>query len=490
MNQKSSKKLADAVQSLLSCNTELLSRIQAKESLLRFTEYTNPLYQAAGHHRLICDKLEAVERGEIDRLMIFMPPRHGKSELASRRFPAWYIGRNPSNQIITASYGADLATDFGREVRNIVSDGEYGRLFETRLREDSRAANRWNTDKGGSYVAVGIGGAVTGRGANVALIDDPFKDRQDADSEVIRERVWAWYQSTLYTRLMPGGAIILIQTRWHEDDLAGRLLELQEKGGDQWEILELPAEQDGEALWPDWYPIESLHRIKAAIGPREYSALYQQNPQPDEGTYFKREWFRWYNPNDPLKPMATYMAGDFAVTEGDGDYTEIGVCGVTPENDLYIAPNNGWWSGQTSADQWIDCLLDLVFEHEPYAFVSEKGVIRNAIEPYLDKRSQERSIFVNKEWLPHIGDKAANARAFQARCSSGKVYLPDNELGHRILGQLLAFPAGKYDDIVDVLGLTGRYLQMMVAGAYPKPKESVPVDRWGRRKQTETWKTL
>ncbi len=468
---------------------ELLQRRKAEQSLLAFTEYTNPYYVAADHHSLICDRLEAVERGELDRLMIFMPPRHGKSELASRRFPAWYIGRNPRNQIITASYGAELANDFGRDVRNIVGGYEYSRIFETRLRDDSRAANRWNTDDGGSYVAVGVGGGITGRGANIALIDDPFKDRKEADSETIRDSVWAWYQSTLYTRLMPGGAIVLIQTRWHEDDLAGRLLELQERGGDEWEILELPAEQNDEALWPEWYPLEALHRIKAAIGPREYSALYQQKPQPDEGTYFQRSWFKWYDPEDPPPHLAYYQAGDFAVTEGDGDYTEIGICGVDTDDNLYVAPHDAWVSGQTTTDVWIDALLDLAGELRPDVFISEKGVIKNAVEPFIEKRSHERRIYPYIEWLPHIGDKAANARAFQGRASMGKVYLPNNDLGHRILNQLLAFPAGKYDDIVDVLGLTGRYLQEMRTGAIPKPEPKPERDLWGRRKSTSNWKT-
>ena len=185
---------------------------KARRSLLSFTEFTNPAYERAQHHIQIAAKLEAVERGEIDRLMIFMPPRHGKSELASKRFPAWALGRNPRRQIIAASYNSDLANDFGRNVRNIVAEPEFGQVFPSvNLAADSQAANRMNTNHGGAYVAAGVGTAVTGRGANIALIDDPFKDRAEADSERRREMVWDWYRSTLYTRLMPGGAIVLIQ---------------------------------------------------------------------------------------------------------------------------------------------------------------------------------------------------------------------------------------------------------------------------------------
>ena len=230
---------------------------------------------SANHHRLIAEKLEAVERGEIDRLMIFMPPRHGKSELASKRFPAWCLGRNPKRQIIAASYNSDLASDFGRNVRNIVAEPEFGQVFRNvGLAPDSQAANRMNTNHGGTYVAAGVGTAVTGRGADIALIDDPFKDREEADSQRRRDVVWDWYRSTLFTRLMPGGAVVVILTRWHEDDLAGRLLEAE---GDQWTVLSMPAINNaGEALWPEWYDVDALARIKATIGQREWSALYQQ----------------------------------------------------------------------------------------------------------------------------------------------------------------------------------------------------------------------
>jgi hypothetical protein len=236
---------------------EKKARLTASEELIPFTEYTFQQYEAAEHHRLIAEKLEAVERGEIDRLMIFMPPRHGKSELASKRFPAWYLGRNPDRQIIAASYNSDLAGDFGRNVRNIVRERRFRNVFpEVELAADSQAANRWNTNKGGSYVAAGVGTAVTGRGAHLLLIDDPVKDREEADSETTREKVYSWYTSTAYTRLMPGGAVVVIQTRWHEDDLAGRLLEAEAKGGDKWDKLILPAVMsNGEALWPDRYPV-------------------------------------------------------------------------------------------------------------------------------------------------------------------------------------------------------------------------------------------
>ena len=256
-----------------------------------------PSYSAAAHHRRICEALEAVERGDCRRLMIFTAPRHGKSELVSRRFPAWYLGRNPGKQFISASYGADLASDFGRDVRNILGSGEFGALFPgVTLAPDSAAKNRWHTNKGGSYVAAGVGTAITGRGADVLNIDDPVKDRAEAESAVTRDSILAWYTSTAYTRLMPGGSIVLTMTRWHEEDLAGTLLEAAKGGGDQWEVICLPAFADAaddplgravnEPLWPEKYDAKALTAIRAAIGERDFGALYQQQPRPAGTSFF------------------------------------------------------------------------------------------------------------------------------------------------------------------------------------------------------------
>lgn len=434
---------------------ELLARRKARSGLLSFTEYTNPAYQAAPHHALIAEKLEAVERGEIKRLMITMPPRHGKSELASRRFPAWYMGRNAGKQIIAASYNSDLANDFGREVRNIVGSPEFQVLFEVDLAQDSKAANRWHTSAGGMYVAAGVGTAITGRGADVLLIDDPFKDRQEADSEITRQRVWDWYTSTAYTRLMPGGAVVVINTRWHDDDLSGRLLAEQEQEGDKWELLSLPAIADGAALWPEWYPIERLEQIKAVLPARDWNALYQQNPIPDDGDYFKSAWFGEYD--ELPENLRMYGASDYAVTDGDGDFTEHGIAGVDANNNLYIAD---WWRGQTTSDVWIDKKCDLIIKHAPHCWFGEAGPIRRAIEPFLMGRMQAREAYCRIEWLASINDKPTRARPIQAMASMGKVMLPKNApWKHELLSQLLRFPAGKYDDGVDVLSLFGRGLE-------------------------------
>lgn len=454
---------------------ELLDRKAARNGLLKFAEYTNPAYRAAPHHVLIAAKLEAVERGEIKRLMICMPPRHGKSELASRRFPSWFLGRSPQRQIIAASYNSDLANDFGREVRNIVDSEDYQRLFQTKLAEDSKAANRWHTDKGGMYVAAGVGTAITGRGADLLLIDDPFKDRKEADSELRREDVWNWYTSTAYTRLMPGGAIVVINTRWHDDDLSGRLIAEQANGGDQWEILSLPAIDNDGALWPEWYPIERLEQIRAVLPARDWNALYQQNPIPDDGDYFKSAWFGEYE-ELPSK-LNYYGASDYAVTDGDGDYTEHGVIGVDFSKNIYVAD---WWRGQTTSDVWIDKKCDLILAHKPLCWFGESGPIRRAVEPFMMSRMTQRNAFCRIEWLASMADKAARARSIQAMASMGKVFLPKNAPWKaELLSQMLRFPAGKFDDGVDVMSLFGRGLEFVNTPKANKAKRDYrPPQSW------------
>jgi predicted phage terminase large subunit-like protein len=463
---------------------ELLARRKARQSLIDFTTYTKPDFRVGEHHCEIAAALESVERGECDRLMIFAPPRHTKSELASRRFPAWYLGRHPDRQLICATYSGDFALDFGRDVRGIVQSEDYRKVFpDVTLAADSQAANRWHTNAGGVSVYVGVGGPITGRGAHVALIDDPFKNREEADSEIRRETVWKWYTSTLRTRLMPGGAIVLILTRWHEDDLAGRLLETQ---GAQWKVVSLPAIADEgtskeRALWPAWYPLPELKRIKADVGARDWSALYQQKPTPDEGTYFQREWLKSWTKR-PAQ-LHIYGTSDYAVTANGGDWTVHRVWGVDPSGDIYRL---GGWRGQTSSDVWIEKKLDLIQQHRPLAWFGESGVIQKAVEPMLTRRMRERQVFCRMEWLPSISDKPTRARGFQARAAMGKVYF---EPGAEI-DEFLHFPAGKHDDDVDTASLIGRALEMAHPAIAAKVEQKKPRDRYAiEDDDEESWKT-
>lgn len=459
---------------------------KAKQSLLAFTEYTNPAYASANHHRLIAEKLEAVERGDIDRLMIFMPPRHGKSELASVRFPAWYIGRNPSHQIICASYGHKLAAKFGRQVRNIISTAEYQRVFPgVMLSEDSQAKDMFNTPEGGAYLAVGVDGPVTGSGGHLVSIDDPVKSRKEAESETERDNAWDWYRGDLYTRLMPNARIVVTQTRWHEDDLSGRILENEgrvEEGG-QWTVLELPAISDqGEALWPEWYPVPVLERIRHAVGPRDFSALYQQKPQPDEGTFFKREWFKHWQ---QLPEVRYYGTSDYAVTDGGGDYTVLTIWGIDGNGDVYRVNQ---WKGQTASDEWIERELDLIAKYKPLCWFGEGGVIQKAIEPMLKRRMRERGVHCRLEWLPSVADKPTRARSFQAMAATGRIHFEPGA----DLSEFLVFPAGKHDDEVDTASLIGRAIDQAHPAIVRTQQDAKPRDRWEKafkgKEEGASWK--
>jgi predicted phage terminase large subunit-like protein len=454
---------------------------RSTQSLIQFIRKTLPKYQPAKHHYLIAEKLEQVEQGLIDRLIICLPPRHGKTEEASLKFPPFFIGRNPEKQIICCSYSDDMATDFGRQVRNTIASEEFANIFpHVSLAADSKSANRWNTNKKGSYVAAGVGGGITGKGAHILLIDDPIKDREEADSEVTREKVWNWYTGVAYTRLMPGGAVILIQTRWHDDDLAGRLIDQMEKGeGDQWEVINLPAiamendplqRQPGEALWPEWYDLEALNRIKNVLPSRDWNSLYQQNPIPDEGDYFKREWFQWYSRQDLPKELKMYGASDYAVTEAGGDYTEHGVFGVDEKDDLYIVD---WWYGQTSPEKWISELMRLTKRYSPLAWAEESGQIQKSVGPFIDKRQREEANYFYRKQYASSKDKPTRAQSFRGRAAQGKVFLPKNtDWADRLLHQLIRFPAGKHDDAVDVCSLLSRMLAELVKVPVKKKKQT------------------
>ena len=484
-----------------------MRRERARKSLIDFSRYTFPQYMPAGHHDMIAQKLEAVSRGEIKRLRIHMPPRHGKSELASIRFPAFFMGKHPKRNIIAASYNSDLASDFGRKVRNIVGGKEYKAVFDTTLAEDSSAANRWHTNEGGMYAAVGIGTATTGRGAHVLIVDDPFKDREEADSETHREKVWRWYTSTAYTRLESDitrnfeaiseddalwfellddinsgdavpfeGAIVGICTRWHEDDWAGRLEEAESHGGEAWDVLDLPAiKLDGKALWPAKYPIGRLEKIRATIGERDWSALYQQRPTPDEGDYFKREWFKYYD--ERPKHLRMYGASDYAVTAKGGDYTVHVVMGVDPDDNLYVVDI---WRSQAESHIWVDAFLDLVHQHKPLKWCEETGQIIKSLGPFIDRRMRERKVYCAREQMTSVADKPTRCRSFQARSAMGKVYLPHQAPWVAdFIGELLTFPAGKHDDQVDAAGMIGRMLDTMVGGKVPR-NIGRPESRWDR----------
>ena len=466
---------------------QLTAEDYAFSRLAAYACYQWPGYKLASHHRLIARHLEAVERGEIKRLMITMPPRHGKSMLASEFFPAWYMGRNPDHYVVTATYAQELADDFGRKVKNQIEDASFQAIFPgVGLADDSKSAKRFHiegaaggyehsTSQRGAFYAVGVGGPLTGRGAHLLLIDDPVKNREEAESEVIRRKTKDWYTSTAYTRLMPGGRIIIIQTRWHEDDLAGWLL--ADHAHEGWTVLNLPAiSDDGKALWPEQYDVPALEQIRRALPARDWSALYQQSPSPETGDYFKRDWIRTFNIFPMRSTLSIYGASDYAVTADGGDWTVHVSVGVDPEGRVYLLD---MWRGKTSSDQWVEAFCDLVAKWKPVGWAEETGQIKSGVGPFLQRRMMERRAYVARESFPTRGDKAIRAQSIRGRIAMQGLYVPAGAPWvNDLISEMMSFPVGVHDDQVDALGLIGQILDRMTSGKpqvfEPKPKPQRP----------------
>ncbi len=484
---------------------EIARRELAKRHLLAFILRYEPKYLAGWFHKLLCDELmrflEDVVDGLSPRLMITVPPRHGKSLVASQYFPAWALGNYPDLEFINTSYAQSLQMDFSRKIQEIVRTPDYGLLFDgLQVTKGNEAVERWSlSDKhglrtGGGVLAAGVGGPITGRGAHVALIDDPVKNREEAESPTVREGAKSWYSSTLYTRLAPGGGVLVIQTRWHDDDLSGWLLtemaeaekEMQETGewpeeADRWRVLDFPAiathdeayRKTGEALHPERYPLKALKKIKRSLAPRDWAALYQQNPQVEEGAYFQKKMIRYYRSNPP-KYMDIYAAGDLAISKKEwADYTVFMVVGVDEHENIYVLEEyrgRGW-----DADKIIDVMFEIHRKWKPRRFGLEKGHISMTLDAILERRKKDAKLYdlVIEELKTGKADKELRARSIQGLMSLGKVFWPEGALwvdDH--LNELLRFPNGVKDDRVDADAWIGRMLaeQAYIGTGRPKKK--------------------
>ncbi len=400
-----------------------------------------------------------------------MLPTHN-SELVSVRFPAWYMGRHPERHIIACSYAADLAHTFSRQARNLFAHPDWP--FSTRLAADAQGVENWATTAGGGYVSAGVGGAITGHGADLLLIDDPVKNREEADSQVVRDSQWEWYTSTARTRLQPGAAVVLCMTRWHEDDLGGRLLAAERQGGERWTLLRLPAlaeaddplgRESGVALWPEWYDATALDTIRRTIGSRDWSALYQQRPTSEEGAFFKRSWFRIV----PSAPVDCYWVRfwDLAVsTKASGDYTVGARVGFARDGTLYIADTaRGRW-------EWPDALtivegLSRIDGKQTTIAIEDAGQQKGFYQMLLRVPSL-RGLPLRA--IPVHADKQIRARAWQARAEAGKVALVEGNWNAAFLDEVCSFPVGQHDDQVDAVSGAVQAL-----GVGPATVQTVPI---------------
>jgi predicted phage terminase large subunit-like protein len=482
---------------------------RARRSMLGFTTFTKPDYEVNWHHRLVCSKLDALVRGEITRLMVFMPPRHGKSELVSRRLPAYALGLNPQEQVIACAHAASLSGAMNRDVQRIIDDatGRYQRTFpRTRLggknirTVGTRATWLRNSEifevvnSRGYYKSAGIGGAIIGRGFTLGIIDDPIKNREEADSQAHRDKVWEWFQSTFYPRQERNARILLTLTRWHEDDLAGRLLKLQaaDPSADAWEIVSLPGLHEapghkddprspGDALWPGKYNKEKLQGFRSQVGSREWSAQYQCRPSPDEGGIFKREWFCYWHREvgnrqaivldrkDGSPPrrflgsqLVRFLTVDVAASaKQTADYTVIACWGMTPDKDLVLldlhraridGPDQLKAIRKMHA-RWKTAWIGV--ESVAYQLTLVQTLVREGL-PARELRPDK--------------DKVARAHTAAARLETGTVFFP---LGADWLSdfehELLVFPNGANDDQADVLAYAAAWVGLQAL-------ESVTID--------------
>lgn len=488
---------------------ELMRRRRARDSLVAFAQAIDIpgapidddpdawLFQPIGeplalHHRVMLEAIQRCIETPYGRLMLFFPPGAAKTTYTTVVATAWAMGRRPGFKVINTSYSDVPAHRSSRRCRQIVGSPAYRSLWPepVGLLHGSAEVKEWTLTNDSTALWSGLLGSITSARADLAIIDDPVSGREDADSETMRRKTWDAYNDDFKTRYKPGASVIIMQTRWHEDDLSGRLLPANYDGrsghvlcrdGKVWEVLNVPAKceriddplgrQIGEYLWPEWFDPEHWRQYEDdKRNPRTWSALYQQRPAPDEGGQFERVWFQRFDPGQEPASLRRYGASDYAVTEEsletDPDYTEHGIFGVDAVNDIWVL---AWWSGQEAPDTTVDAFIDLVDAWKPIAWVCEGGVIRRAIEGIIRRRMRERQKFVAIDYLPTTQDKVASAAGFRGLASARVVHVPNTPWGDALIAQLCAFPMARYKDKVDVCGLFGRALASVFPAEAPPP---------------------
>ncbi len=433
-------------------------------------------YKLARHHKLIAEKLETLIKTPDYNLMICMPPGSAKSTYASILFPSYLIGRFPGQAIVAASHTAELATRWGRSCKRIIDDPLYEYVMKTTLNKDSQSADRFDLSNGSEYFACGVGGSVTGRRMSCGIIDDAIRSREDADSERIRDKIWDWYVNDFCTRSKPGARKIIINTRWHDDDLSGRILISPDK--DNWDVLTLPAiaepgdqlgRQPGEVLWPEYITKEMVLNIKAVTDPRTWNALYQQKPSLDEGSYFKSEWIQFVDKTPEGLKLNIYGASDYAVSADRGDYTVHLVIGHDDKTDnIYVID---MWRAQAESNIWIEQFINLCLKHEPLMWGEESGQIMKSLNPFIEKEMVRRRCYTFREQFTSMHDKTVRARSIQAYMAQKRVFILNKDWTDDFVLELLKFPTGKWDDAVDAFGLIGRMLDEMRMAVEKKRKK-------------------
>lgn len=456
------------VHELLSVIEELDRRAvqkQRQDDFIAFIKYIDPNYIVGKHHEILAKELMAIERGDKDRICVNIPPRHGKSQMVSIYYPAWFLGRNPGKKVMMVSHTTDLAVDFGRKVRNLIATDAYREVFENvSLAADSKSAGRWNTNHKGEYFACGVGSALAGRGADLLLIDDPHSEQDvlNGNFEVF-DRAYEWYAYGARTRLMPGGRVAIIQTRWHMDDLTGRVIKdmTNNPGSDQFHVVEFPAILDVERevegktvmverpLWPEFFDLEALHRTKASMPVFQWNAQYQQNPTAEEGSIIKREWWLiWHHDSPPPCEYVIMSLDAAAETNNRADFTSLTTWGVflNEETGAYNLILLDAIKGRYEFPELKRLCMEEYRRRDPDAFIVEKKSAGTAI--YQEMR---RSGIPVSEYTPHrgTGDKMARLNSVADIVASGLCWVPPRKWADELVEEIAGFPFMSNDDQVD-----------------------------------------
>jgi len=427
---------------------------RCRESFVFFAKQMWPIFISGKHHAIMADAFERVARGDLKRLIINMPPRHTKSEFASYLLPSWFLGKHPEKKIIQTAHTAELAVGFGRKVRNLVSSEEYRKVFDTVLSSDSKAAGRWNTDAGGDYFAIGVGGAVTGKGADLLIIDDPHSEQEAKQGNpAVFDNVYEWFTSGPRQRLQPGGAIIIVMTRWSKRDLTGQILKNAGKEGvDQWEIIDFPAIMpSGTPLWPAFWSKEALESLKAELPVAKWEAQYQQNPTSEEGAIIKREhWRIWEKDHAPdcdyiIQSWDTAFEknnrADYSACTTWGVFDQVNQHGDLRANIILLDA----FKGRLEFPELKKQALELYQEWEPDTLIVEKRAAGAPLIYEMRKMGIPLS-----EFTPGKGnDKISRVNAISDLFASGVVWCPETRWAEEVMDELASFPNGDHDDLVD-----------------------------------------
>ena len=441
-----------------------------QNNFMDFVKHVWPDFIEGKHHKQIADKFDRLAKGEIKRLIINMPPRHTKSEFGSYLLPAWMVGRNPKLKIIQSTNTTELSVRFGRKAKALMDSPEYKSVFKTRLNPDSQAAGKWETEQGGEYYAAGVGSAITGRGADLLIIDDPHTE-QDALNNQALERTYDWYTSGPRQRLQPGGSIVVIMTRWNEKDLTGRLLNAQ-KGvkSDQWEIVEFPAIlPSGKPVWPEYWKLEDLESVKASIPLTKWNAQYMQNPTSEEGALIKREWWRNWEDEDMPPLQHVIQSYDTAFMKKEtADYSAITTWGVFTENE--DAPPSLILLDSLKGRYEFPELRRIALEQ--YGYWNPETVIIESKASGLPLTYELRKMGIPViNFSPSRGnDKHTRVNAVSPLFESGLIWAPkDMDFAQEVIEECAAFPYGDHDDLVD--SMTQAVMRFRQCGLIRHPED-------------------